>query len=282
MFEKLLYKRVYGFLDTNTVLHEKQFGFRKSYSIAQALSNISQEIMDSLDKDNYACWVFIDLQKAFDTADHEILLKKRSHHGTRGTVLSLFRSYLTDRKQIVSLGGVNYASKVIKHSVPHGSVLSPLLFLLYINDLFSAIRFSDVRHFADDKNLINISGSLKQLGKQMNLDLRFLSQWLNASKIYLNASKTEHTIYKHARKPYNFDFRLFINGKRLQPSTSIKYIGDLLDADLSWKSQINGVATKLKRANGALAKLRHFVPPSVLLLAYYAIFHSHLQYYCQI
>ena len=80
----------------------------------------------------------------------------------------------------------------------------------------------------------------------------------------------------------NYDFRLFINGKRLQPSTSIKYLGVLLDADLSWKSQINSVATKLKRANGALAKLRHFVPPSVLLLAYYAIFHSHLQYCCQI
>ena len=150
-FEKLLYKRVYRFLDTNAVLYEKQFRFRKSYSTAQALLNISQKIMDALDKDNYACGVFTDLQKAFNTVDHEILLKKLSHYGIRGTALSLFRSYLTDRKQFVSLGGVNSASKVIKYGVPQGSVLDLLLFLLYINDLFSAIRFSDVRHFVDDK-----------------------------------------------------------------------------------------------------------------------------------
>ena len=161
-------------------------------------------------------------------------------------------------------------------------MLGPLLFLLYINDLFTAVKFSNVHHFADDTNLLNTSGSLKQLAKQMNLDLRFLSQWLNANKISLNASKTEYIIFKHARKPFDYDFRLSINGKRLYPSASIKYLGVLLDADLSWKSQINDVAAKLKRANGALAKLRHYVPSSVLLLVYYAIFHSHLQYCCQI
>ena len=128
IFEKLLYKRVYGFLDNNTALYEKQFGFRKSYSTSQALLNISQKIMDALDKGNYTCEVFIDLQKAFDTVDHEILLKKLSHYGICGTALSLFRSYLTDRKQFVSLGGVNSAGKVIKHGVPQGSVLGPLLF----------------------------------------------------------------------------------------------------------------------------------------------------------
>ena len=120
------------------------------------------------------------------------------------------------------------------------------------------------------------------MAKQMNLDLRFLSQWLNANKISLNASKTEYIIFKNPRKSTDYDFRLFINGKRLHPSTSIKYLGILLDSDLSWKSQINNVAAKLKRANGALAKIRHFVPTPVLRLVYYAIFHSHLQYCCQV
>ena len=102
-------------------------------------------------------------------------------------------------------------------------------------------------------------------------------KWLNANRISLNASKTEYIIFKHVRKPLNYDFRLFIiNGKRLLPSTSIKYLGVLLDSDLSLKSQINNVANKLKRANGvALAKLRHSVPLTVLRLVYYAIFHSH-------
>ena len=135
---------------------------------------------------------------------------------------------------------------------------------------------------ATKQDLINISGSLKQLAKQINLDLRFLSQWLNANKISLNTSKTEYIIFKHARKPSNYDFRLYINGKRLHPSSSIKYLGVSLDSDLSWKSQINNVAAKLKRANGALAKIRHFVPTTVLRLVYYAIFHSQLLYCCQV
>ena len=91
-FEKLLYKCVHGFLESNNVLYKQQFGFRKSYSTAQALLNIAQKIMDALDKGNYACGVFIDLQKAFDTVDHEILLKKLSHYGICGTALSLFRA----------------------------------------------------------------------------------------------------------------------------------------------------------------------------------------------
>ena len=155
-------------------------------------------------------------------------------------------------------------------------------FVIYINDLHNAIYFSNVNHFADDTNLLHFSDSLKQLAKQMNLDLKSLCHWLNANRISLNASKTEYVLFKSPRKPLNYDFRLSINGRRLLPSNSIKYLGVLLDSDLSWKSQINATAVKLKRANGALAKLRYFVPLNVLILAYYAIFHSHLQYCCQI
>jgi len=238
--------------------------------------------MDALDKGRYACGVFIDLQKAFDTVDHDILLKKLFHYGIRGSALSLFRSYLTGHQQFVSLNGATSVGNPIRHGVPQGSVLGPLLFLIYINDLNYAINYSQVHHFVDDTNLIHFSGSLKQLAKQMNLDLRLLCHWLNANKISLNASKTEYIIFKHALKPMNYDFKLFINGKRLIPSDCIKYLGVLLDSDLSWKSQINNTVLKLKRANGALAKLRHFVPLNVLIQVYYAIFHSHLQYCIQI
>ncbi|XP_057310678.1 uncharacterized protein LOC130648640 [Hydractinia symbiolongicarpus] len=276
IYEKIIYKRVYGFLEANNALYKHQFGFRKNYSTSQTLLNISQKIMDALDKGNYACGVFIDLQKAFDTVDHEILLKKLFHYGIRGTPLSLFKSYLTGRQQFVSINGNISTSNLIRHGVPQGSVLGPLLFLIYINDLHCSINFSLVHHFADDTNLLNFSKSLKQLAKQMNFDLKLLCHWLNANKISLNASKTEYIVFKHTRKPLNYDFRLFINGKRLIPSNCIKYLGVLLDSDLSWKSQINDTVAKLKRANGALAKLRHFVPLNVLILVYYAIFHSHL------
>ena len=171
---------------------------------------------------------------------------------------------------------------VIRHGVPQGSVLGPLLFLLYINDLHCAIKFSLVHHFADDTNILHINDSPKQLAKHVNLDLKLLCNWINANKISLNKSKTEYIIFKGPQKLLHYDIRIFLNGTRIFPSNCIKYLGVLLDSDLSWKSQINNTAIKLKRANGALAKIRHFVPPHVLCLVYYAIFHSHLQYCCQV
>ena len=142
IYEKLIYRRLYGFLEKHKVLYKQQFGFRKSYSTSQILLNLSQKVMDALDKGDYACGVFIDLQKAFDTVDHDILLTKLFHYGIRGTVLSLFRSYLKGRKQFVYLNGASSASNLIRHGVPQGSVLGPLLFLIYINDLNCATKCS--------------------------------------------------------------------------------------------------------------------------------------------
>ena len=136
-----------------------------------------------------------------------------------------------------------------------------------------------VHHFADDTNILHINKSPKQLAKHINIDLKLLCNWLNANKISLNKGKTEYIIFKGSQKPLNYDIRISINGTRLYPSSQIKYLGVILDSDLSWKSQINNTAIRLKRANGVLAKIRHFVPQKVLLLVYYAIFHSHLQYW---
>ena len=196
IFVKVLYKRLHNFLSKHNVLFPQQFGFRKSHSTSHAVLSITQKLFDALDSGKFAYAVFIDLEKAFDTVDHSILLDKLHHYGIRGLPLSLLKSYLSDRSQFVSVSGVNSSTTAVKHGVPQGSVLGPLLFLIYINDLSRAIRHGDVLHFADDTNLLHINYSLPLLQKLCEKDLRQLCVWLNANKISLNASKTEFLCFR--------------------------------------------------------------------------------------
>ena len=163
-----------------------------------ALIEITETIRQALDNKKYVCGVFVDLQKAFDTVNHDILISKLDHYGIRGTANNWFSSYLKNRSQFVSILGYESSTKPINHGVPQGSVLGPLLFLMYINDLQYAIKNSKVFHFADDTNLLNISDSPKNLQKLVNADLKILYHWLLANKISLNCDKTEIIFF---RKP---------------------------------------------------------------------------------
>ena len=228
-----------------------------------------------------ACGIFVDLQKAFDTVNHNILLHKLSYYGIRGITNDWFSSYLSNRTQYVSILGFNSKTKDLHHGVPQGSVLGPLLFLLYINDLNIAIRHSKVYHFADDTNLLNIGSSTKKIQKETNQDLKCLYKWLLANKISLNNNKTE-IIYFHKPGAVSPDLKIKMNGLTLHPSNYIKYLGIYLDETLSGNHHCDLLAKKLKRANGMLCKARHYVPKEELKSIYYAIFSSHMIYGCQV
>ena len=213
-----MYARVYKFLEENKCLYSLQFGFRTKYSTNLSLIDITESIRSALDNRKVAGGVFVDLQKAFDTVNHEILIYKLNHYGIRGTVNDWFSSYLSNRSQYVSILGFKSNTLNVKHGVPQGSVLGPLLFLLYINDLHKAIKYSKVYHFADDTNLLNISASYKKLQKQLNIDLKLLYKWLLANKISLNCAKTELIIFhKPGQKP-DYTFKIKVNGHHIRPS----------------------------------------------------------------
>ena len=156
-----MYTRVYKFLDIHNCIYNLQFGFREKHSTNHAFFSITEKIREALDNNNFACGIFIDLQKAFDTVNHYILLQKLNHYGIRGVANAWFKSYLSNRTQYVSINGFESNTKNIHIGVPQGSVLGPLLFLIYINDLNVAINYSTVHHFADDTNLLITGKSLK-------------------------------------------------------------------------------------------------------------------------
>ena len=169
-----MYKRLYTFLNNNNIIYDLQFGFRQQYSASHALLKITENIRKAVDNGNIGCGVFVDLQKSFDTVDHQILLAKLNHYGIRGASNDWFKSYLSNRNQHVSINGFDSGLTTINCGFPQGSVLGPLLFLLYINDLNQAMKFCKVHHFADATNLLCLSNSIKKLNKLVNTDLKYL------------------------------------------------------------------------------------------------------------
>ena len=282
IFEKIMHKRLYHFLEIQGAIYKHQFGFRKYHSTTHALVDLTEDIRQAIDDNKFSCGVFIDLQKAFDTVDHDILLKKLEHYGIRGIANDWFKSYLKNRKQFVSILGFDSDLANVSFGVPQGSVLGPLLFLVYINDLHQAIKYCTTRHFADDTNLLIKNSSLKQLKKHLNLDLRKLCNWLKANKISLNCSKTELILFRHPNKHINYDLKIKIGGKRLQQSKSVKYLGIHLDPHLNWSSHVDNLSAKLNRMAGMLSIIRHYVPKNTLRNIYFAIFSSILTYGAQV
>ena len=166
IFEKCMHTRLTNFLHVNKLFFSHQFGFRNGYSTNHALTSLTEMIRKALDENKFVCGVFIDLQKAFDSVDHVILLSKLNHYGVKGASYQWFKSYLTGKQQYTTIAHLKSDLRSINYGVPQGSVLGPVLFLLYVNDLNQAIVHSKIHHFADDTNFLYASLSLKN--KQNN------------------------------------------------------------------------------------------------------------------
>ena len=227
LYEKCKYSRLYSFFFKFKILFNRQFGFRNNYSTNHALINLVDLIKKYLYNDYYVCGVFIDLQKALETVNHDILLEKFDYYGIRGLADNWLRSFLKNRKQYVSLQRVSSSIKTVTCGVPQGSTLGPLSFLLYINDLQCA--FSISHSFADDTNLIFLSKKLGTIGSVINNrsvinnELKHLVQWLRGNKPSLNKTKTELIIFRSPWKqlPREPDIRL--NNCKLKLHTKIIY-----------------------------------------------------------
>ena len=284
IIEKLMHFRLQVYLEQHKMIYKLQFGFREKHSTNHAIISMIEKIQQAMKNNQLAVGIFIDLQKAFDTVNHEILLHKLNYYGIKGLSNSWFRSYLNKREQFTSIDGVNSSSKAVIHGVPQGSVLGPLLFLLYINDLHKCIKNSTVFHFADDTNLMYIPEKKvrnKNVVRRLNIDLKLLNNWLLANKISLNSTKTELVYFRKKGTPTP-NYKVTLNGFKLLASNSIKYVGVLLDEHLMYNAHLTDLKVKLKRANNILSISRHYVPKKILEQIYYGQFNSKMTYGCLI
>ena len=203
-----------------------------------------------------------------------------NHYGIHGVSNDWFQSYLSNRNQYVSINGYESGLAALNCGFPQGSVLGPILFLLYINDLNQSIKFCKVNHFADDTNILCLSNSIKKLNKPVNADLKHLANWLNANKVSLNIKKTEMVIFKSKQKNFEDDLKIKLCGKRLYPTECVKYLGVKIYTNLSWQYHVNDLSMKLNRGNALLFKMRKYVSLKILRSIYFAFFDSYLSYFC--
>ena len=194
------------------------------------------------------------------TLDHQILLAKLNHYGIVGVSNDWFKSFLSNRSQdVVSINESDPDLAAINCGVFEGSVLGPLLYLLYIIDLNQAIKFCKVHHFAGSTYLLCLGNSIRKLNKLVSADLKHLVNWLNANKISLNLKKIEIVSFRSKQKKFEGDLKVKLSGKRLYPTESVKYLGVKIDTSLSWQYHVNDLSVKLNRANALLFKMRKYV-----------------------
>ena len=202
ILEKIMYSRLENFIQKSNILCENQFGFREKHSTYMALLNIIDQISQQLDSKTLSLGIFIDLSKAFDTLDHNILLTKLETYGVRGIALEWFRSYLNNRKQCVDINGSRSSLRTITCGVPQGSILGPLLFILYMNDIVRVSTIMKFVLFADDTNLLLHDTNLNNLIVNANIEIQKISDWLKINKLSLNIKKTHFILFHFRQKSY--------------------------------------------------------------------------------
>ena len=277
ILERIIYNRIINYLNDFNVLCDNQYGFRKNRSPSLALIDLCDRISSAFDRKEHAIGVFLDLSKAFDTVNHAILFDKLEHYGIRGLALEWVKSYFSERTQFVEFNKVRSSPQGISCGVPQGSILGPLFFILYVNDLNNASML-DAILFADDANLFISHNDPVYLMTTLNIELNKLSTWFAANRLSLNLSKTNFMVFKPRQKKQSFEFQVFINDQPISQVSETMFLGVFLDDNLCWKPHISLLASKLSKSIGIIHKSRFFLSTLSLRTLYNSMILPYLNY----
>ena len=279
ILEKMIYSKIFEFLVRYQILFKSQYGFRKGRNTSHATIDFLQTIEKAFQDQEYAIGIFCDLSKAFDTLDHNILLKKLDHYGIRGKWHEWFKSYLSNRRQYIDMNGTLSEHENITVGVPQGSILGPLLFLIYINDLPASLEQLTPVMFADDTNLIVKGKNLADLTLTINHDLKSLSEFFKANKLKLNIDKTKMVCFRKKGQTFvKENLQITLDEVPLDCEDSATFLGICLDSHLTWEAHSNKVALKMAKNSGILNRIKNYLPSSSLTVLYNSLVSSHFTY----
>lgn len=279
--EKIVDEQLRSFLEENDLLDKHQYGFRSGHSTEHAITDMINFITEEIQKNNKIAAIFIDVKKAFDSCNHTVLLKKLENMGIRRTELKWFESYLKERVQCTQVESCRSDILDITCGVPQGSILGPLLFIIYIFDLSQYSKFFKV-FFADDTTLLISAPTLNELITEIRSELPKISEWFESNYLVLHPDKTKIMYFN--LKPKDIPGKIAINNKDIeivgkgQEEESFKLLGIHLDDKLSWKHHANQVVTKIKKGTNLLFCAKRFINVKTRIMLYQALIESHLRY----
>ena len=279
IFERLIYNQFIIYINKNKILSDLQFGFQKNNSTEHAISSILSHINNASSNKQSSYCIFLDFAKAFDTVNHNILLEKLKFYGVKDKSLSLFESYLSNRTQVVEVNGKFSDTGIIKHGVPQGSILGPLLFLLYINDISQSSNILKFFLFADDTTVFySADPNDKNTEHILNTELEKVSCWLAANKLSLNVKKSNF-LHFHQGNSTKITINIKINDTPVEEKQSTKYLGTFIDNKLTWEPQIQHTKSKIAKGIGMISKIRYYVNNDTCLKnLYYSFAQCHINY----
>lgn len=278
LLEKLLVSRILEFSTKHHLIYGQQYGFRQGSSTLTACHELVDEIYDALDNKQIVGALFIDLKKAFDTVDHELLLRKLESYGIRGIAKDLLKSYLTDRHQYVSIGEHKSQLRLVTTGVPQGSNLGPILFLLFVNDVARLNLHGKLRLFADDTAVFYRGTNCDTILNQIKMDLEVLLEYFGENVLSLNLNKTKYMLIHTPRRKIPAHGPISIGGHNLDKVYEHEFLGLTIDSVMSWAAHINKLKSKVSSLCGILRKISSFMPQTCLKQIYFALVHSRLQY----